>query len=1495
MAKPQAWSPDDFLSAEAPPAPRAFAPDEFLNAEPDRQVPVGEGALRVSAQAFESAGTLAGAAGVGIAHYAGIAADTVKGLIDPSYVPKETAQRQQAREDTLFDTLQAVHGMVKGVTEVKPEEHLSGWSEGIGGAISMPAQIATWPKPAIDTYMDLKARGASSDEMAQVLLPMVGLAYTANVLPYGIAAKWAGRLGLGTAARTVAGGVGAGAAAEGINVAGRAAENAALPDRPEFNDMRQDVLPKKEDIPGVVTQTLLAAMEGPGHVQAVKEGRASPVDQLKQAEAVMRGANPEPAPQTIDHVPGGEPGVNYDVPPAERGVTGLAKRGVTVEESNGINMPHPNDRAPSMDLSPDNFVDDRPEAPPPAAGIGVAPAGKEVEAIKAATAPADDLAGITDEQITAAPAPKEEAPAITKSDKQVELERLRGLAEDPAVQKDLDTRIKAEAKKAQDAYEAEEKAKADAKTAAEMRALAEKTDDPVIAKALKAKADKLSPEPAPDLLAGQPDQPPAGLAERRAAPRPTTGDNPMKPGEEPSGTRDKLHPGAVVSPHDPVFGSDENGKFLSELPPEKQAERRNATRLALEKAAREKAAAPAEAPPEPSPPTSPAGAAPAEERQHTVGSSPFLKRILNELGGIHSSEVSDTGLDKKKHLNQVFVGGHREDTKGPVFRKTGADMDRVVEWLHQTGHLSDHEISEANANLPGGAHELARDMIRREIDEPGSVKPGREMVDEHERIAEDRWRIAHERMVEEDRAHAEEHGHHIQHMPDLPLVREAMDIDRPAVEALAEKHGDDHKAFLADVGRMLDDHYAKSDDERAGAESRPGGEVEEPAVRREPEKGARVEPGKDALRDQQGAGKPAAGERAATGPEVQPAGAERGAKAAAEAGKPVEDRARGIISEHREKFNRKTMLKGMTPEQFRKYNEDRRASEESAAARLVDLAKEKGFQLPAHDTKGSLGISPDIGGKGKWRVTRFIEDGTPSGHEVYNTPEEAARELLHYGEGQKAKEKPAPVVHPDDKFGPEPGRLYPKPDENITPEWRDQVKEHIGKLTDDQVRDDLARAERNIAKKESLTKADRHNIDPEKFKVDVEAKKEIRNLLKDELAKREAGSFSLENPTPESLKAREQAAKDAATGQQSMIGAEGQTESRPTIRDMDMKQTTIHDTDGEPKTPQAKKEHATMQTHIAATRSFLDSLGLGWMHKDTRYEIARDRGPNDLGYAGWEDGVYTVGLTPKMLAGTPSEIAHAMLHEHAHVMDMGGNLYSHNSTTGGKFDAAWYPGPKPGQMHMRGGDFAVELMKAAEKNPQLKAILEYPMSPEYARTMDRSRRAGEIFAQAFAAYHSNLREFLKNEAPKTVEWIEQAMAHAKEGGLIPQGTDAAPDILRQRADFNAKRPAGGGNQPRARGNDVRQSAFDFDRTSNALDAGERSIRSMESHMDKPNGDDEKEARTFGKILRDNFKPAQLRRMAEAAREENVKLEKGTTGARGEVVHLQFGPGASSQG
>ncbi len=524
------------------------------------------------------------------------AAYTVAGLLGAPLLRGAAAEAQSQgidvtpdqASDALFKATDDAAKQARAYYDAKANEHLhvggqiAGGLAAGGAMAAVPAVgIALGGAGAMDKAKDMLEKGYSLADVEKTFGASFMAEQAALLTPFAAGGRAAMALGAtGTTAKVASAGIGA-VLNPVVSAEQRAVENLASPD-----EYRQDVLPK--DAAQLATEVGSGVAFGyHGAPNAPAARRATPADQLKQAAALLRGEKPEPAPQTV----------NYDIPPGERGVARLppSTRGIDVQAADGINVPHPNDRAPSMDLSPDHFVDDRPEAPPPAAGIEAGPAGNaDVEEVKAAPAPA--------------------------SDRQVELQRLRGLAEDPAVQKDLDTRIKAEGKKAQDAFEAEQKAKADAKTAAEMRALAEKTDDPVIAKALKAKADKLSPEPAPDLLAGQPDQPPAGQAERRATPRPTTGDNPMKPGEEPSGTRDKLHPGAVVSPHDPVFGSDENGKFLSELPPEKQAERRNATRLALEKAAREKAAAPAEAPPEPSPPTSPAGAAPAEERQHTVGS-----------------------------------------------------------------------------------------------------------------------------------------------------------------------------------------------------------------------------------------------------------------------------------------------------------------------------------------------------------------------------------------------------------------------------------------------------------------------------------------------------------------------------------------------------------------------------------------------------------------------------------------------------------------------------------------------------------------------------------------------------------------------------------------------------------------------------------------------------------------------------------------------------------
>ena len=84
--------------------------------------------------------------------------------------------------------------------------------------------------------------------------------------------------------------------------------------------------------------------------------------------------------------------------------------------------------------------------------------------------------------------------------------------------------------------------------------------------------------------------------------------------------------------------------------------------------------------------------------------APKTRSLLDEIkknGGLSVSEVGDVG-----------IGGINKDYPGLLRAKGGNSGDDLVELLQSKGWISAQDVSFADANLTGGAQELARDMIR---------------------------------------------------------------------------------------------------------------------------------------------------------------------------------------------------------------------------------------------------------------------------------------------------------------------------------------------------------------------------------------------------------------------------------------------------------------------------------------------------------------------------------------------------------------------------------------------------------------------------------------------------------------------------------------------------------------------------------------------------------------------------------------------------------------
>ena len=816
-----------------------------------------------------------------------------------------------AASDVIFKAMDDQIAMQKEYYRTKANEQentagrIAGTVAGVGALVVQPeVGIAAGASPTLEMAQDMIQKGYSLTEIAKAGVPRYIIDQASSFVPFAAGAKFATRAGASAGAAKLAGAATGAAVSTPLGIAQRAAENATSPE-----EYHQDLMPTAEQA-GVETLTGLAfGYHGAAGARAA-EHEAAHGEAAEEDRARTKASGVSPADQ-MRAVMGQKPGSPGEPPPAATGINVAEAGAPDVEHVEGAPPPH--------FVEPEEGIENPPA--PTARGINV----DEItpESVKAAPAPKSEAPGLEPEkpeEIKAAPPPK--------TDKQIELEHLHDLAETPQAKAAIQAQLKAEQKRIDNENAANE-----------MRDLAHHTKDPEAAAALLAKADKLHPieqeQPAPATppspaveTGGIPEEAPAadvipaepaaatpegvagapGGVERRSEVRPTTGDNPLQPGEEPTIAAGKIPEGMAVSPYDPALASDPyRGKFWAELPPEEQKAR-------IEKFKAERARIQAD------------NAKPSLEKKQeapkppTVGSSPFFHRISDELGGIHSDERSDMGVDEKvarggaRGKGVIMLGGKRADgsARGRLFHKNGADMDRLTEWMQQSGYLSDRDVELADAAQPGGAHELARELIQQELREPGSVHPMQDQGDRWEAIArlkqrnemmdqadrmgiETRGRtdeeIQHDLWLMEDHAYAIEHGgagaHEWMH-EHTAVINRANEIDPNAVERAAMQHEDDHAGFMRAVQEIVDAHDTHAAVERnPGNEPGPGRETTESAVRGEAETGTAVSGRPDALRDQPGAGGAGGGERVEAGREVQPAGSERGGEAAAKSGESV--------------------------------------------------------------------------------------------------------------------------------------------------------------------------------------------------------------------------------------------------------------------------------------------------------------------------------------------------------------------------------------------------------------------------------------------------------------------------------------------------------------------------------------------------------------------------------------------------------------------------------
>jgi GGDEF domain-containing protein len=228
----------------------------------------------------------------------------------------------------------------------------------------------------------------------------------------------------------------------------------------------------------------------------------------------------------------------------------------------------------------------------------------------------------------------------------------------------------------------------------------------------------------------------------------------------------------------------------------------------------------------------------------THGQSRFLQEIVDSGGGLSMAAKSELNVDRKKADGKPLkwqMGGGR----GELFRnESGLQGDDLVEWLEQHGYISQADIDEANANKTGGAIGLAYDLVRRELDEPGSVV---KLADADERAAADADRARRMELEREaaelgidtsldddeldqqirDRQETdfrESSGFDIPETERAAWVQLAAQLDEAALERAAMQFPDDDAAFMRAVQEIINGNSEAVVGTRAGDESPAGTE-----------------------------------------------------------------------------------------------------------------------------------------------------------------------------------------------------------------------------------------------------------------------------------------------------------------------------------------------------------------------------------------------------------------------------------------------------------------------------------------------------------------------------------------------------------------------------------------------------------------------------------------------------------------------------------------------
>lgn len=219
-----AFDPTDAVPVETPDSATPGFAFDTTDAKEVRQVGTVEAALRTAASATKKVVRTFDMAAAGLA---GIFGDT-----EGQEEIFRDAQLRQQRMGEAYDE--------------KPDEKFGMGGKLVGGLASVPtAMLAPGVAPGINRATEVIDRGGSLPQAAKAGAVAGGVDLAMQAVPAAVGLKTAARAGAQGAGATasVLKGAGTGAAVNvPVGIAGRAANNAALPEGDEFKDLREDPL-----------------------------------------------------------------------------------------------------------------------------------------------------------------------------------------------------------------------------------------------------------------------------------------------------------------------------------------------------------------------------------------------------------------------------------------------------------------------------------------------------------------------------------------------------------------------------------------------------------------------------------------------------------------------------------------------------------------------------------------------------------------------------------------------------------------------------------------------------------------------------------------------------------------------------------------------------------------------------------------------------------------------------------------------------------------------------------------------------------------------------------------------------------------------------------------------------------------------------------------------------------------------------------------------------